>query len=200
MINRTDNANRRPPAHRRCFLACVLTILGTACCAWAPPSRAAQSDGFISREYPLKALFLCNFGGYVEWPASAFESDEQPFVIAILGESPIDTMLRQIAATKSVAGRRIVIKHFDSVDVIEPCHVLFVPRTVSEGQRQEVVERLRGLPVLVVGESHGFAARGGCVNFYIESNKIRFKINLDAARLQRLRISAKLLALAKIVQ
>ena len=63
-----------------------------------------------------------------------------------------------------------------------------------------MIDRLRGLPVLTVGESEGFAAQGGCVNFYIEANKIRFEVNLQAAKQQHLRISAKLLALARIVQ
>ena len=53
--------------------------------------------------------------------------------------------------------------------------------------------------MLIVGESAGFAQRGAAVNFFIEANKIRFEINVDAARQRGLKISAKLLTLAKIV-
>jgi hypothetical protein len=54
--------------------------------------------------------------------------------------------------------------------------------------------------VLIVGESQGFALRGAVVNFYVETNKIRFEINVDAALRHHLKISSKLLALAKIVE
>ncbi len=169
-------------------------------CGLSQTLLAQSGDAVINREYPLKALFLYNFGSYVEWPAAAFASDEDPFVIGILGNAPLDGTLREIAATKRVAGRRIAIKQFTSVEAIERCQILFVARNVSPSQQEQVIERLRGLPVLTVGDIGGFAARSGCVNFYIESNKIRFEINLEAAKQQQLRISAKLLALAKIVQ
>jgi hypothetical protein len=176
-------------------LACVV-VAGVLC---GQHSAAGQGDGFISREYPLKALFLYNFGGYVEWPDEAFASDSHPFVIGILGSAPLEGTLREIALTRTVAARRIVVKQFVSLDALEPCHVLFVARNVQPHHERQVLESLRGKPVLIVGESSGFAARGGCVNFYIESNKIRFEINLEAAKQQQLRMSAKLLALAKIV-
>jgi hypothetical protein len=163
-------------------------------------ARAGQGDGFINREYPLKALFLYNFAGYVEWPDHAFADTQRPFVIGVLGNAPVNTMLHEIAASKQVAGRSIEIKHFASPDVVGPCHVLFVARDVSSQHAGAVIERLRGLPVLTVGESAGFAQLGGCVNFYIEANKIRFEINLQAAKQQQLRISAKLLALSRIVE
>ena len=67
-------------------------------------------------------------------------------------------------------------------------------------QQRLALERLQDQPVLIVGESDGFAALGGSVNFIVEANKIRFEINVDAAKQHQLKISSKLLALAKIVQ
>jgi hypothetical protein len=186
-------------ARRRLSGVCLLVGWALLCGCLARPC-AAQSDGFINREYPLKALFLYNFGGYVEWPAEAFADDKQPFVIGVLGHAPLDTMLREIAASKTIAGRRIQIKQFNAPESIEPCHILFISRSVDANQTAQALDRLRGLPVLTVGERAGFAQQGGCVNFFIEANKIRFEVNLQAAKQQHLRISAKLLALARIVQ
>jgi hypothetical protein len=210
VIDRPNNAKRcrpgrcptlativaRSPVVGGCVLALLLAILGVGSLSLS----ASQNDGFINREYPLKALFLYNFAGYVEWHESAFQADDESFVIGVVGSAPIDGMLREIAATKSIAGRRIAVKQFGSADQIERCHILFVARNVPKTEQARIIGRLRGLPVLTVGEVQGFAAQGGCVNFYIESNKIRFEINLEAARQQQLRISAKLLALAKIVE
>jgi len=56
-----------------------------------------------------------------------------------------------------------------------------------------------GNAVLTVGESEHFVQEGGIIGFCLEQNKIRFEINLEAAEKAKLKISAKLLALAKTV-
>ncbi len=168
----------------------------------APRSVAQQSgeDSVVNREYPLKALFLYNFGGYIEWPADAFRGSQDPFVIGILGSAPLDQTLREISATRKIAGRAIVVEKFSSADKVTLCQILFIGRDVSPQQQRAAVDKLKHHHVLIVGESEGFAGRGASVNFFFEANKIRFEINLDAAKEEQLKISAKLLALAKIVQ
>lgn len=176
--------------------------LFVGCCVF-PPVRTAVAqqsydEGVVNREYPLKALFLYNFGGYVEWPADAFGGPQDPFVIGVLGSSQIDHTLQEIAATKKINGRKIVVQHYASADALLPCQILFVSRDVPPQTQADVFSRLQHERVLIVGESTGFAARG-CVNFFVEANKIRFEINIEQARRHQLKISAKLLALAKIV-
>jgi YfiR/HmsC-like len=163
-------------------------------------AQQSGDDSVINREYPLKALFLYNFGGYIEWPADAFTSSQGRFVIGILGSAPLDQTLREISATRKIAGRTIAVERFASADKVTPCQILFIGRDVSPQQQHAAVEKLKNHHVLIVGESEGFARRGASVNFFVESNKVRFEINLDAAKEEQLKISAKLLALAKIVQ
>ncbi len=167
-------------------------------CGFSQTVLAQPGEAVINREYPLKALFLYNFGSYVEWPPSVFQGAEHPFVIGILGSAPMETTLREIAATKRINGRRIVVEHFASAGAIKPCQILFISRRVPPDDRRLAVERLRDQHVLIVGESAGFARRGAVVNFFVENNKIRFEINVDAARRHQLKISSKLFALAKI--
>ena len=50
-----------------------------------------------------------------------------------------------------------------------------------------------------MGEEPGFAERGGTINFFLEENRIRFEINTEVAKQDQLKISSKLLSLAKIV-
>lgn len=171
-------------------------------CASARPALAQQdsSAGVINREYPLKALFLYNFGSYVEWPPDTFSSDQSPFVIGVLGSAPFENTLTGLAATKTIAGRKILVEFFPSVDKIKPCQILFITRNIDARQQRLAVEKLRNQSVLIVGESAGFADQGGSVNFFIEANKIRFEINPETVKQQELKISSKLLSLAKIVQ
>ena len=53
--------------------------------------------------------------------------------------------------------------------------------------------------MLLVGEQDGFATQGGLINFYLEQNRVRFEINPGEARRREVRISSKLLGLARIV-
>lgn len=163
------------------------------------PTAIAQDDGFLNREYPLKALFLFNFGGYVEWPADAFGDAKSPFVIGVLGAADLDDTLNRIAAQKTIAGRRIVYRRYRTLDEVKPCQILFVSRAVPQAQQLQVIRKMKGKPVLTVGESSSFATDGGCINFFLQSNKIRFEINVEAVKQQQLKVNSKLLAMAKIV-
>ncbi|PYV15768.1 MAG: hypothetical protein DMG21_14080 [Acidobacteria bacterium] len=63
-----------------------------------------------------------------------------------------------------------------------------------------MVGNLNGSSALTVGESAGFAGLGGVINLTVEENKLRFEVNLDAAERAGLKISSKLLSLARIVR
>ena len=54
-------------------------------------------------------------------------------------------------------------------------------------------------PILTVGESEEFIHQGGMIGFYLQENRIRFDINLQAAKRVNLRFSSRLLLLAKSV-
>ena len=158
---------------------------------------AEEAD--INREYPIKAAYLYNFSRYVQWPVDAFPTAETPFVIGVLGNDPFGDVLDEIARTKKVEGRRILVKRFASMAAYTPCHVLFLPASVDPQEKAAAIKMARGSPVLLVGESRDFAQQGGDINFFVEENKVRFEINPEAAKQARLRISSKLLSLAKIV-
>lgn len=150
-------------------------------------------------ETEVKAAFLYHFTGYVEWPSGAFSSGSSPFVIGVLGKSEILPVLQNAVRGKNWNGRDFAVKRVEAAKEMRECHVLFVPE--SEAKRlPQIVETLGDAPVLTVGESEGFAQKGGIINFYTEQNRVRFEINLDAARRAHLSISSKLLNLARIVR
>ncbi len=80
------------------------------------------------------------------------------------------------------------------------CHILFIPASAAAEQKATAIQKLQGTPTLLVGEEPGFAKQGGTINFFFEENRIRFEINTDTARQDQLKISSKLLSLAKIVE
>jgi hypothetical protein len=150
-------------------------------------------------EYVIKAAYLYNFALFVEWPADAFPARDAPIVIGIIGADPFEGALERTVLNKRINGRAVVVRRFASAQEARAAHILFV--TAAEaGRIAELRERLDGRPVLVVGEVPEFARRGGTANFFIEENRVRFEVNLDAARRSRLNISARMLDVARIVR
>jgi hypothetical protein len=168
-------------------------------CLLLTVSSATAQEDVVSREYPLKALFLYNFGSYIEWPEGTFADKQTPFVIGVLGTAPLDQTLNQIAAQKKIGERRIVIEHYKTPADIKNCQILFVPTATPQPQQLKAIEMIESRPVLAVGESPNFAASGGDINFFVQDNKIRFEVNLDSIKKQQLKVNSKLLAMAKIV-
>jgi hypothetical protein len=149
-------------------------------------------------ENQIKAGFLLNFAKFVEWPADAFADPTSPLVLGIVGGDLIGDLLLQAASGKTVNGRAVVLKRFKDDQNLTGCNILFVGAS-EEKRISQILEKLKGSSVLTVGESDGFAQVGGVINFFIDHNKVRLEINLDAATRARLRISAKVIAVGRLV-
>jgi hypothetical protein len=148
-------------------------------------------------EYPVKAAFLFNFTKFVDWPAEAFAAEKSPLTLCLYGNDPFGKNLDDLVANETVGGRPIAVRRVGRGADLKSCHVLFFSR--AERDRQgEVLSGLRGAPVLTVGETAGFLGDGGMVRFDLETNRVRFAIDLPAAEKARLKISSKLLRLAKV--
>lgn len=161
-------------------------------------SGAVKSQ-IISDEYSVKAAFLYNFVKFVDWPAEAFKAGNDPIRICILGESPMDGALDETLRGRTFAGRPLV-----SIRISEPrqacdCQMLFVSASEQKPLRS-ILPNTRTTGLLTVGEADGFAEAGGMINLKLQDGKIRLEINAEAAERAQLRLSSKLLSLARIVR
>lgn len=146
-------------------------------------------------EYEVKAAFVHNIAKFVEWPAASHAGGK--LRLCILGQSPFTK------ASGALEGERIdglvwEVQHVDSRSALQACRVLFIAASES-GNLRRVLEGIKGRAVLTVGDSGGYAEQGVMVNFYMGENKVRFEINVEAARRAGLKISPQLLKLARIV-
>jgi hypothetical protein len=149
-------------------------------------------------EYPVKLAFLYNFTKFVEWPPDSYHSPSAPLVICIVGNDPFSPDVEGELRTRTVGSHPIEVRTQRSSDILQVCHMVFVPAT-EEGQAARIVKGLKGSSTLTVGEVEGFAVLGGIINLTAEGNKLHFEVNLLAAERAGLKISANMLALAKIV-
>jgi YfiR/HmsC-like len=166
------------------FLICA----GTMAPAQSPPLS----------EYEIKAGFLFNFAKFVDWPPDAFADLNAPIVMGIVGDNPVIELLTETAVGKTVKGRAVVVRRLKEGQDLRGCHILFV--SLSEGKHiPQILESLKGSRALTVGETSGFTQSGGMINFFVEGSRVRLEINLDAATRARVRISAKVIAVARLV-
>jgi hypothetical protein len=166
-------------------------LTGVVCLAVA---QAQSAD-----EYQVKAAFLYNFAKFVEWPAHAFKSPEDPVVICVMGRSPFGPLLEQAVSGKQIEGRPLAVREIAEIREAVACQILFV----AAGEKKRVpaiLDQIKTGAVLTVGETQNFAAAGGVINFKLEDGKVRIEVNVYAAERAKLRISSKLLSLAKIVR
>lgn len=181
-------------------IASVAAILAIAL-SGTLQARAATTDGPTSSEYLIKAGFIYNFAKFIQWPESAFAQPNSPIVIGILGTDPFGSVMDRIVADKTIGGRGFVVRRLtwgkDGAD-LKNCAIVFVSSSEHKNLH-DILLSLKGLPILTIGDTPDFAQKGGIIGFTVEDNRIRFEINVAAARLAQLVISSRLLTLAKIV-
>jgi len=164
-------------------------------------TAGAQAGDADSSEYLIKAGFIYNFAKFVQWPSATFSQPDSPIVIGVLGADPFGNVLDRIVEDKKIGTRGFVVKRYKwgkDLKDLKDCKILFV--SASEKARiDEILLSVKGLPILTVGETPGFAERGGVIRFTLEDNRVRFEVNVDAAHQAELNISSRLLTLAKII-
>jgi len=167
--------------------------------ALLPPGQPrAAAHGAQYQDTEIKAAFLYNFAKFVEWPHEAFARADSPLVIAIAGDDPFGGTLDRLVEGKRVNGHTIVVRRLRNGSPDGEVHVLFITPSATHRARQ-LVERVKDAPVLTVGDQPGLAKRGVVVNFYVERDRVRFEVSLEAARRARLSISSKLLNVARVL-
>jgi len=178
-----------------CLVVSCFTLVCWLCCT-TPQALSTNGEGV---EYPVKLAFLYNFSKFIEWPAGSFRSPRAPLTICIVGRDPFSPEIEGDLRTRMVGGHPVEVLTLKLSDVLQGCHMVFIPATEKD-QAGRIVGNLKGSSALTVGETEGFAVLGGIINFTVEGNKVHFEVNPLAAQRAGLKISSKLLSLAKIVK
>ena len=159
-----------------------------------PKSFAAQP----ALEYDIKAAMVFNFAQFTEWPLEAFATTNAPFVIGILGADPFGRTLDDLVRNEHVHGHPMQVRRLRSLQESTHCHILFVSRS-EERNWSRIRGYLDHAPVLTVSDMPDFASRGGMICLLMDQQKVRFRINTEAAGQADLKLSSKLLRLAEIL-
>jgi hypothetical protein len=171
-------------------IVCAAMLALSAC--------AVQLHAAALQEYQVKAVFLFNFTQFVDWPPAVFNDAHEPIAICVLGKDPFGSYLDDAVSGERVDNRPLVVRRYMRSDELDSCRILFISQSEA-GQLDSIIARARELRALTVSDVSGFGERGGMVSFVTEDNRVRLRINLDAAKAVGLTISSKLLRVAELV-
>jgi hypothetical protein len=157
--------------------------------------------GFLGKaqetDYKAYTLFIYNFMKYVEWPEANSKGD---FVLCVIGDSPINKELQNLASTKKLKGRNIILKKCNSVEEANGSHLIFLPSSKS-AMVKTLKEQTGGKPVLIVGEREGLAKKGASLSFVtLEDDELKFDINKKEIEQHQLKISSSLISLGILIK
>jgi hypothetical protein len=181
---------RTPLRAPRWLLLLWLALLG----AFATPAQDTQLT-----EADLKAAFLYNFAKFIDWPKDAFLNEESPIVVGIFGDEDFAATLRTLLQNKKAHGRAFVVRRVVNSQEAKNCQFLFF-REAENRRLPQVLDTIRRLPILTVGESADFLDNGGMLNLFFEDKQLRFEVNPGPAETAKLNISSQLMRLAKTVR
>ena len=165
-----------------------------ASCAGVGTAVQAQESERLNR---FKAVFMYSFVDYLSWPSPEGEQAGD-FTIGILGDSPLEEQLGEIAKKRSVGGRRLRVVVYADLERVGPCEMLFVTPAFAK-QLDDLKKQLGSRNVLTVSDSPGLAERGVAINFVVVDGKLKFEINTATLKRAGLQASSQLLKLATLI-
>jgi hypothetical protein len=180
---------RRMARCARVAIAAVLVIVA----GWT------ECRGQSASENEIKAAFVYNFARFVDWPPESFADAGSPLVVGVVGGDPIGAVLDKALTGKSANGRALTVRRVAIGAEMKACHIVFVCASET-GKMQQISEALRGASTVTVADWDRFIERGGMIQLTRENNRVGLLINVGLAERSRLKVSSKLLSLARVVR
>lgn len=165
----------------------LLTVLAAAILLLLQHELKAQAT-----DYKFHSVFIYNFTKYIKWPD---ETQGNSFVIGVLGKSGITNPLKEMAASKTVNGKPIEVKVYNSIDEMKDCQMIFLPADKSK-ELAAVRTKLASSPTLIITERAGLAQQGSDINFVLNDGRWKFEVNQSSTESHKLKISQELLKFA----
>jgi hypothetical protein len=161
------------------------------------PAAYISAAGQPVTQSALRAAFLYNFAKFTEWPVDP--SAENPLILCVVDDGPVESALGELVGGAAINGRPATVWRGAKGPELRTCHLLYLGET-NTGRAAAILDGIQGAPVLTVSNGDEFIRLGGIVGLFIEDGRMRFAINPEAAQRSGVRLSSRLLKLAKILK
>lgn len=148
-------------------------------------SVGVKASGSLSS---MQAAYIVNFLRLIKWPDG---NSSNTFVIGVYGDSQTYNQLVDFTKTRKVGTKPIEIRKINSSKEAANCQLVFVPISNSS-KINELTSSLGNRPCLIISEEEGMINNGSTIEFVIQGDKLKFRINQDRAKQQQLSLSKSL--------
>jgi len=163
----------------RSMLIALLIVIGVG----------VKASGDLSN---AEAMYIYNFLRHIKWPESVTSNN---FIIGVYEDNQTYDQLVSFTKGRKVGTKSIVVKRIASVNEAKGCQLIFVPHDKSN-KISELNTILGNNPCLLVSEKEGMNLNGSTIEFVIQDNKLKFRINETRAKQQNLVFSKELIDMA----
>lgn len=150
-------------------------------------------------ELELKAVALEKIALFIEWPRNEATYKTTPFVIAVLDEPEFGETLLEVYRNHKIKDRMVKVVNLSNISQLTDCQMLYLPE-MKKSSLLKILDQVKRMPVLTIGDTEGYADAGCFVNFYNNEGKLRFEINQKAMKSAGFNVDYKLLRVAKVVE
>lgn len=154
----------------------------------------AQDPGLETR---VKAAYVYNFLTFVEREKAVPEPEGAAVRVCVLGDEALLAELKGLSG-RQVRGRPLEVRSGPESGPFPSCHLLVIGRAES-ARLPEILRAVSGAGVLTVSDIPRFARGGGMIGFLTEGGRVRIEVNPGTAAAAGLKVSAKLLEVARVV-
>lgn len=151
-------------------------------------------------ERQVKAAYLFKFGAFVEWPETSFARPDSPMIIGVAGSEALADELDRMVAGRSVNGHPVKVRRVHPGETLADLHILYLDNGMDRNAMAAMLTAARGQSLLTVSDAPDALGLGCMINFVVADEKLRFIVALRYVAPSKLRISARMLAVAHRVQ
>lgn len=154
-----------------------------------PKARAAQ----------LRATFIHKIAPYLHGTGKP-TTKNRFYRIGIVGKDLLVDAIRHALPGKLVGKRKIKVTALTAKTAANTssCEfdLIYVARTIQPAKLAAIIKSHERLATVLVCERPGFAKQRGGIQLFVSNNKIRFEVNHEALKNQRVRVSPQFLKLS----
>lgn len=184
--------------NRRAAVCACLHAVAAGAALLLPQTGRAQAEAVVAESH-VKAAYLYKFLDFVEWPATAFEGSKSPLVIGVAGADALVEELDALIARRRVESRPVLSRKLRPGEAPTGLHVLFIGRGAASRAPALLAATARQ-PVLTVTEADEAPPAGSAINFVMVDKRVRFDVALRTADAHEIKISSRLLGVARRVE
>jgi hypothetical protein len=144
----------------------------------------------------LKVAYINHFTQFIEWPNQSPTADLK---IGVIGTKEIYRAFILLSKEKKIQSRSISVEYSETIPTAQ-YHILFIS-SHKKSLLNEILQRTKKQSTLLITHFFNAAQRGAHINFYNTKDQyLRFEVNMVSFKKSNIKISSKLLKLAKIVR